>query len=479
MQYPDLQMFIDGNWCAGSERAVEPIINPATEEILGELPLASTHDLDRAIASARKGFVAWRVYPAAKRTEILNSAANLIRARAPSIAHNLVLDQGKPIAEALWEVNQAADAIQWAAEEARRTYGRTLPVHHPAVRQYTMREPVGPCAAFTPWNFPIMLPANKIAAALAVGCSIIVKPSEETPSSSAALVAAFIDAGVPDGALNLVFGAPSVVSSHMIDSPEIAKISFTGSTAVGRNLAARAAGNSTRTTMELGGHAPFIVCDDVDLEQVTSAAVSWKFMNAGQGCVLPSRFFIQRQVFDEFQDRFVKKVESIQVGSGLDKNNHMGPLANSRRLASMEAMVADAADKGAKVLCGGQRIGNRGYFYSPTVLSDMTDDMRIMKEEPFGPVAPLLQFDTVDEVIERSNNSEFGLAGYAFTRSAENGNRIAAGLKVGMVGLNSLSISDVHMPFGGVKASGHGYENGSEGLDAYLVTKAVSQGTLA
>jgi succinate-semialdehyde dehydrogenase/glutarate-semialdehyde dehydrogenase len=473
--YTDLALYIDGQWTHGSGGTTFTVLNPATNEPVGELPLASTEDLDRAVAAAERGFALWSVTSAYERSKILRKAAALVRERVDVMARCMTLDQGKPLGEATMESASAADHIEWYAEEGRRAYGRVVPARNPAVRQLVVREPVGPVAAFTPWNFPINQSVRKIAGALAAGCSIVIKAPEEAPGSVIELVRCFHDAGVPAGVLNLVFGIPAQVSEHLIKSPVIRKISFTGSTAVGRQLGALAASHLKLTTMELGGHAPFIVCADADIESAVTLAIGLKFRNAGQVCASPSRFFVHGDVYEAFAKRFVELSQAIQVGDGFTDGTQMGPLANIRRLEAVQELVADAQGKGAKVLTGGARIGSSGNFFQPTVLTEVPEDARLLIEEPFGPVAPLLKFDSLDEVIERANSLEYGLAAFAFTASLKSATELSNRLNSGMISINHFGLALPETPFGGVRDSGHGSEGGTEGLEAYLVTKFISQ----
>ncbi len=473
--YEKLEMFIDGKWCQGSEGKTEDVVNPATEQPLGKLPHASKADLDRALAAAQKGFETWRKTSAYDRAKVIRKAADLFRQRGDAIAATLTMEQGKVLGEAKLEVGVSADIIEWYAEEGRRAYGRIIPGRTAGVRQMAVREPVGPVAAFTPWNFPAVTPARKIGGAVAAGCSIIIKASEETPGTCIAMVRCFQEAGLPPGVLNLVFGVPNDVSTHLIASPVIRKISFTGSIPVGKHLARMAADGMKKATMELGGHSPVIVFDDVDPVKTAEIAAAGKYRNAGQVCISPTRFFVQEKVFDKFADKFIDIAKSLKVGNGLESGTQMGPLANVRRINAMEAIVADAQGNGAKIQAGGKRIGNQGYFFQPTVVTNVDEKSKLMRDEPFGPVAPIVPFKTFDEVVKRANALEYGLAAYAFTHSTTTATAVADALESGMVGVNHLGISLPETPFGGVKESGYGHEGGIEGLDAYLITKFVTQ----
>ena len=474
--YPQLALYIDGKWLPRNGREAEEVINPASEKSLGTLPHASAADLDLALAAAAKGFKLWRATSAYDRAKIMRRAADLVRERQEAIARTLTLEQGKILAEARIEVAVSADIIEWYAEEGRRAYGRIIPGRVAGTRQMMIQEPVGPVAAFTPWNFPTLTPARKIGGALAGGCSLIIKASAETPGSCVELVRAFADAGLPAGVLNLVFGVPARVSEHLIASDIIRKISFTGSVPVGKHLVALAAQGMKRTTMELGGHSPVVVFADIDPEKTAETAAAGKYRNAGQVCISPTRFYVHETVHDRFVKRFTEAAKGLTLGDGLAEGTKMGPLANPRRLDAMEGFVADAKKRGAKIAAGGSRHGNQGFFFAPTVITDIPEDARMMKEEPFGPVAPITPFKSFDEVVERANSLPFGLAAYAFTNSGKTATLIADALESGMVGINTFAISTPETPFGGVKESGHGHEGGIEGLDAYTNKKFVAQG---
>jgi succinate-semialdehyde dehydrogenase / glutarate-semialdehyde dehydrogenase len=472
--YAKLELFIDGQWLNGDGRAGEDVINPATEKPLAHLPHASTADLDRALEAAKKGFAAWRATSAYDRAKIMRKAADLMRERHDAISKVLVQEQGKSYPEARAEVITSADIIEWYAEEGRRAYGRVVPGRG-KMRQIVVQEPVGIVAAFTPWNFPTLTPARKIGGALAAGCSLIIKASEETPGSCVEVVRCFADAGLPAGVLNLVFGVPAKISEHLIAKDEVRKISFTGSIPVGKHLAVLAAKGMKRATMELGGHSPVVVFADADPEKSADTIAAFKYRNAGQVCISPTRFYVQEQVYGRFLARFTEYAKSLKLGDGLEKGVTMGPLANARRIDAMETFVNDAKDRGGKIVTGGTRHGNQGYFFEPTVITDVPDDSKIMTQEPFGPVAPVVPFKTLDEVVERANSLPFGLAAYTFTGSAQTANMMGDALQSGMVGVNSIAVSTPETPFGGVKESGYGSEGGIEGLQAYLSTKFISQ----
>ncbi|MDE2092227.1 MAG: NAD-dependent succinate-semialdehyde dehydrogenase [Burkholderiales bacterium] len=473
--YSDVKLYINGEWCDGSAGKSEPIVNPATGQVLARLAQAAPADLAQAVHAADKGFRAWRKVSAFERSKLLRKAGEIIRSRADEIGRLMTLEQGKPLAEAKMETLLAGDLMDWFAEEARRTYGRIVPARADGVMQLVVKEPVGPVAAFTPWNFPINQAVRKVSAALAAGCSVILKGPEETPASCAALVQAYVDAGLPAGVLNLVFGVPAEVSEFLIPQPLIRKITFTGSTPVGKKLAALAGQHMKRITMELGGHAPAVVFADADVDAAIKQLAAAKFRNAGQVCVAPTRFLVHESVLQRFTEGFVKAAAALKVGDGLDPATRMGPLANSRRIEAMQMFVDDAVSKGAKVLTGGKRIGTAGCFFEPTVLGDVPRTARIMNEEPFGPVAPIVPFASFDEVVAEANRLPFGLAAYAYTRSLKTAQAIGSAFESGMVTINHLGLALPEVPFGGVKDSGYGSEGGSEAIEAYLNTKFISQ----
>src|SRR6266516_2314962 len=456
--YTDLAHYINGKWVNGVGRKGEDVNNPATEKPLARLPHASKSDLDEALAAAQKGFTLWRATSAYDRAKIMRKAADLMRERHDAISKVLVQEQGKVYAEARAEVITSADIIDWYAEEGRRSYGRIVPGRVKGTRQLVVSEPVGVVAAFTPWNFPVLTPARKIGGALAAGCALILKASEETPGACIEMVRCFVDAGLPAGVLNLVFGVPSEVSEHLLAKDAVRKISFTGSIPVGKHLAALAAKGMKRTTMELGGHSPVVVFADADPEKAADTIAAFKYRNAGQICISPTRFYVQEPVYNRFLKRFSEYANNIKLGDGLEKGTTMGPLANPRRLDAMESFVADAKSRGGKVVTGGKRPSNQGFFYEPTVVTDVPDDSKIMTQEPFGPVAPIVTFKTFDEVVERANSLPFGLAAYAFTSSNATAAAIGDAIQSGMVGVNSVAVSTPETPFGGVKESGHGSE---------------------
>jgi succinate-semialdehyde dehydrogenase / glutarate-semialdehyde dehydrogenase len=473
--YSDVKLFINGEWSDGSSGKSEPIINPATGKALARLAHAGPADLDEALHAADKGFKIWRKVSAFDRSKLLRKAGDIIRSRADEIAALMTAEQGKPLIEAKMETLAAGDIMDWFAEEARRTYGRVIPARAEGVMQFVVKEPVGPVAAFTPWNFPINQAVRKISAALAAGCSVILKGPEETPASCAALVKCYADAGLPAGVLNLVFGVPSEVSEYLIPHPIIRKITFTGSTPVGKKLAALAGQHMKRITMELGGHAPAIVFADADVDAAIKQLGGAKYRNAGQVCVSPTRFLVHESIYERFAEGFTKIAAAVKVGDGMDPATRMGPLANSRRVEAMQMFVDDAVSKGAKVLTGGKRIGTEGYFFEPTVLGDVPASARIMSEEPFGPVAPIIPFSSFDEVIAEANRLPFGLAAYAYSRSLKTTNALGAAIESGMLTINHMGLALPEVPFGGMKDSGYGSEGGSEAIEAYLNTKFITQ----
>ena len=474
-QYPDTQLFLNGEWTDSLSKETLEIINPATEEVIGKVSHARKEDLDLALKGAENAFNEWKHVSAYDRSKILRKAADIVRSRADQIATLMTLEQGKPLAEAKGETLGAADSIDWYAEEGRRAYGRIIPSRATGVFQYVFKEPVGVVAAFTPWNFPLNQVVKKIAAAFAAGCTAIVKGPEETPASVAELIKAFDEAGMPKGSINLVYGIPAEISEYLIAHPIVRKVTFTGSTAVGKQLASLAGSHMKRATMELGGHSPAIVCEDADVNVAVKILSANKFRNAGQVCISPTRFLVHDSVYDQFVDGFVKQAEKLNVGNGLDEGIKMGPLAHDRRLTAIEGFVADAVEKGAKILTGGKRKGNKGYFFEPTVMTGVSNDARIMNEEPFGPLAPINSFSSIDEVIEEANRLNYGLAAYAYTNSAKTAQDLGARIESGQVSINHHGLGLVDTPFGGVKDSGYGSEGGPEGLDAYMTTKLVSQ----
>ena len=473
-RYPDTQLLINGEWRNAQNRRTIDVLNPATGEVIGKVAHAEKVDLDAALDAAAKGFKIWSASSPFDRSKLMRRAADLLRERADAIAPILTLEQGKPVAEAKGEILAGADIIEWFAEESRRTYGQIIPARASGVSQMAFKLPVGPVAAFTPWNFPINQVVRKLSAAIAAGCSIIVKAPEETPASPAELIRVFVDAGIPAGVVNLVYGVPSEISEYLIPHPVIRKISFTGSTPIGKMLAGLASQHMKLSTMELGGHAPAIIFDDADVEGAVKTLAMSKFRNAGQVCVSPTRFLVQENVYEQVVQSFTEKAKAIKVGNGFDEGVQMGPLANERRIPALESLIQDAVDNGARLMTGGRRIGNVGNFFEPTVLADAPKTARIMNEEPFGPVAVFSSFKTLDEVIDEANRLPFGLASYAFTRSAENARELGMRIEAGMTTINHLGLALPEVPFGGIKDSGYGTEGGSEAINAYLTTKFVT-----
>lgn len=474
--YPDtLAWTVGGEWIERGPRDARPVVNPADGSVLAELPIATKADLDAALAAAQAALPGWSGQSAWARETVLRRAATLLAERKESIAVLLSLEQGKTLAEARGEMDRVTETILWCAEEGKRAYGRLLPPRERFLTQTTFKRPIGVVAAFAPWNFPAFLTARKVAAALAAGCTVIVKPAEETPASCIALAKAFEDAGLPKGALNMVFGVPADISSHLIASPVVRKVSFTGSVPVGRLLSEQAGRALKAITMELGGHSAVLVFDDVDVEKVATACAQFKFRNAGQVCIAPSRFFVHERIHAAFVRRFTEVANAMKVGPGTDPASQMGPLNNVRRLEAAERFVADARQRGAGVAAGGSRIGAKGHFFQPTVLTGLAADSAILGEEPFCPVAPILSFSSTAEALERANAVSFGLAAYAFTTSLRHAAEAAEGFDAGWIGINSFTPALADAPIGGTKDSGIGYEGGPEGLDAYLQIKFLSQ----
>lgn len=472
--YTDTNLYINGKWMPGTGEGPIDVFNPATGERIGSLASASREDVDLALQAAAEGFRVWRKVTALERSRVLREAAAYVRRNVEEIGRLLTNEQGKPLAEAMTEATASAEVFEWFAEEARRIYGRSIPPRVYGATQLVVREPVGVVAAFTPWNFPLSQTARKVGAALAAGCSLVVKPPEEAPSAVAQFAKAFQEAGLPAGVLNLVYGDPQSISEQLIADPRVRKVSFTGSVPVGKQLAALAGTHMKRVTMELGGHAPAIVFDDADIESAVSLLATAKFRNAGQVCVSPTRFLVQEGVFDTFLKAFVERAKAIVVGPGENPEVQMGPLATDRRLAAVEALVEDAVSKGARVETGGKRIGKTGTFFEPTVLSQVPLDARAMNEEPFGPVALINSFKTREEALQEANRLPYGLAAYAFTKSSETIGFLTHEMEVGMLTINRLGLAMPETPFGGVKDSGYGSEGGTEAIEPYLTTKFVT-----
>jgi succinate-semialdehyde dehydrogenase/glutarate-semialdehyde dehydrogenase len=474
MSYPNTQLLINNEWQDAEGGKTIDVLNPATGQVIGTVAHASKKDLDRALDAAQQGFEVWRKTPAIERAAIMRKAAELFAARNEEVARVLTQEQGKPLAEARGEAMAAVDIINWFADEGRRVYGRIVPSRRYGVQNLAVKEPVGPVAAFTPWNFPINQVVRKLSAALATGCSCIVKAPEETPASPAALIKAFVDAGVPAGVIGLVYGTPSEISEYLIPHPVIRKVTFTGSTAVGKQLAAIAGKHMKRSTMELGGHAPVIVAEDADIELAVKAAGAAKFRNAGQVCISPTRFLVHQKILPEFTQAFVAYTEAMKLGDGLTEGTQLGPLANSRRVAAMKQVVADARATGAKVLTGGETVGEVGNFFQPTILGDVSLSASVFNDEPFGPIAAIRGVGSLEEAIAEANRLSYGLAAYAFTKSFKNIQLLTDEVQTGMLWVNQPAMASAEMPFGGVKDSGYGSEGGIEAMEAYLNTKAVS-----
>lgn len=471
VDYPDLQLYIGGSWRAAPTTL--DVVDPATEQIIGRLPVAEVADLDDALAAAAAGFDVWSRTPPRDRADLIRAAAALMRERQDEIAHAITLEQGKPLRESQLEVIRGCEFFEWDAGEAVRTYGRVIP-SAPGMRYVVHQQPIGPVAAFAPWNFPMSQPARKVGGALASGCSVILKAAEETPAGALHIARAFHDVGLPPGVLNLVFGRPADISGHLIPSDVVRMVAFTGSTAVGRHLTGLASDHMTPVLMELGGHAPVIVCEDTDVDAAAVSSAIRAMRNAGQVCTSPTRFFVHEQIYDQFLTGITARSAATVVGDGLTDGVEMGPLANGRRLLAMQELVDDATAAGATVTTGGSRIGDVGYFFEPTVLADVPDHARIMQEEPFGPVAIVNPVSGLDEAIARANSVPYGLAAYGFTNRADYVDEMVERVEAGNVSINTLEASLPETPFGGMKSSGYGREGGTEGLHHYTVVKNVS-----
>lgn len=472
--YQKLALYINGQFIEAEGRETQAVINPSNREVLGHLPHATNEDLDFALLSAERAFASWKKSSPTERSAILRKVAQMTRDRAADIARNMTLDQGKPLSESLGELVSCADHADWHAEECRRIYGRIITPRSANVRQLVLREPIGVCVAFTPWNFPYNQAIRKVAAAIGAGCTLVLKGPEDSPSAVMAIAQMFHDAGLPPGVLNLVWGDPPKVSDHLIRSPISRKVSFTGSVPVGKQLASLAGAHMKRVSMELGGHSPVLVFDDADVERAAKMLAKFKIRNAGQVCVSPTRFYVQKKVYDKFLATFTDTLSNIKVGDGLVDGVEMGPLAHERRVPAMERFVEDARRRGAKVILGGDPIAGKGFFFPPTVITDLPDDAMLMTQEPFGPVAPIVAFDNIDEVIGRANSLPFGLSSYVFTNSLQTATRVSNDLEAGMVNINHFGSALPETPFGGIKDSGIGSEGGSETFDGYLVTKFVT-----
>ena len=471
--YEKLGNFIHGEWRTSNEIG-QDVLNPANESVLAFLPHATEKDLEDALESAQKGFKIWRETPVQKRASILHKTADLIEERTNQISQVITLEQGKPLSEAKGEILRTIETFRWNAEFGIDNLEKRSVLRPNGLRQSVRVEPVGVALGLTPWNFPAFLPARKLAPALAAGCSMILKASEETPGTAVSLIRALSDAGVPDGVVNLVFGVPAEISEKLFASTIVRKISFTGSVPVGKQLAGLASSGLKRCTFELGGHSPAIVCEDANLENSLSTLTAFKFRNSGQVCIAPSRFFVHRSHYNSFVNGFVDASHSQCLGNGLEEGTTMGPMSNYRRIESMGNLVQDAVKCGAKLVTGGKRWGNVGFFWEPTVLVDVPEHSKIMQEEPFGPVAPIIPFDSLDEVIEKSNSLQYGLAAYVFTQSDNTRELLVNSLESGGIAFNSAAPVPSDLPYGGLKDSGYGYEGGIEGVEAYLHKKLVS-----
>jgi len=472
--YEKLALYIDGEFLGGDGRKSQDVVNPATLEVLGQLPHATQDDLDRALAAAQRAFESWKRTSPVERAAILRKVAELSRQNAKEIGRNMTLDQGKPLAESVGEIMSCSEHVDWHAEECRRIYGRVIPPRNPDVRQFVVREPIGVCAAFTPWNFPYNQAIRKIAAALGAGCTIVLKGPEDSPSAVMAIARMFHEAGLPKGCLNIVWGEPAKISDYLIRSPIVRKVSFTGSVPVGKQLAALAGAHMKRVTMELGGHSPVLVFDDADIDRAAQMLAKFKIRNAGQVCVSPTRFYVQKGAYEQFLAKFTEVLKGIKVGDGLETGTEMGPLAHERRVPTMAKFVEDARKHGGKVVLGGEAPDRKGFFFNPTVVTDLPDNSMLMTEEPFGPVAPVVRFDDTDEVLRRANSLPFGLSSYVFTNSLQTATKVSNALEAGMVNINHFGSALAETPFGGIKDSGIGSEGGQETFDGYLVTKFIT-----
>ncbi|MDA7417754.1 NAD-dependent succinate-semialdehyde dehydrogenase [Xenophilus arseniciresistens] len=472
--YPNVQLLIANEWVDAASGKTIDVRNPATGQVIGTVAHAGIPDLDRALAAAQKGFEVWRDMSVYERVAVMRRAAGLLRERADSIARLLTQEQGKPLVEARGEVNAGAEIIEWFADEGRRVYGRIVPGRNVAAQQLVIKEPVGPVAAFTPWNFPVNQIVRKIGAALATGCSFLCKAPEETPAAPAALLRCFVDAGIPPGVVGLVFGNPAEISEYLIPHPVIRKVTFTGSTPVGKQLAALAGQHMKRVTMELGGHAPVIVAEDADVALAVKAAGAAKFRNAGQVCISPTRFLVHSSLVNEFSKAFTQHAQALKLGDGLAEGTTLGPLANPRRVTAMAKVVEDARQRGAEVLTGGAQVGEAGNFFAPTIISNLGTDSDLFNNEPFGPIAGIRAFDRLEEAIAEANRLPYGLAAYAFTKSFKNVQLLSSKVEAGMLWINQPATPSAELPFGGIKDSGYGTEGGPEAMEAYLNTKAVS-----
>lgn len=470
----DTQLFINGEWRKASNGEALVVTNPVNGQAVGTVACATQTDLENAVESAALGFSTWSKMAAFERYKIIRKAAAILRENLEDAARLITKEEGKPLSESRMEVASSADLLDWFGEEGRRTYGRTIPSRGLGIQQLTVKDPVGPCVGFTPWNFPMSQIVRKLGPALGAGCSIIIKGPEEAPGAPALLFRCLEEAEVPKGVANLVFGNPASVSSFLIPHPLVRKVSFTGSVPVGKQLAALAGLHMKRATMELGGHAPVIIAEDANIDSATTMLVAAKYRNAGQVCISPTRFIVQNRVYDEFVELFSQKAAALKVGDGLSDGVQMGPLINERRRSAVESLIADAVEKGATIKTGGKRIGNVGTFFEPTVVTGVTPEMRAMNEEPFGPVAWVRSYSDLNEAISEANRLPFGLGSYAWTRSAATARQLSQGVQAGMLTINHAGLGLPETPYGGVKDSGHGYEGGSEALDGYMQTRFVT-----
>lgn len=466
--YPDLHLYIDGQWRKTADDL--PVLNPATEAEIGRLPHAGQSDLDDALQAAERGFKVWRKTPPVERANVLLKAAALMRERQEEIATSITAEHGKPLPQARMEVIRGCEFFEWDAGEATRTYGRVIPSAS-GTRHTVHHQPIGTVLGLSPWNFPMSQPCRKVAGAIASGCSIILKAAEETPAGALHIARALHDAGLPPGVLNLVFGTPADISDYLIRQNSIRLVAFTGSTAVGRHLTTLASQHMTPVLMELGGHAPVVVCEDTDVQAAALSSAVRKMRNAGQVCTSPTRFFAHQSIFDEYLETFVRRAAQTVVGNGVDEGVEMGPLANERRPPALAELVADAVAKGADLLTGGHRMEGDGYFFEPTVLANVPENAKVMQEEPFGPLAVVNPVSSIDEGITMANSVPFGLAAYGFTNRADYAERLFDELEAGNVSINTLEASLPETPFGGVKDSGFGREGGTEGLHNYMIVK--------
>ncbi len=476
--YPDTQLLINGSWRPGALKRQSAVYDPATATVIGHYAVAESADLEEAVTAAGAAFAPWRDAGAYARSGILRRAAVLLRERAEQLAEHITTEMGKPLAEARSEVLSSADLLDWFAGEGQRAYGQVIPARSPNVTQVVLKQPVGPVAAFTPWNFPMSQLVRKLGPALSVGCTVVAKPPEDTPASPAALARALTDAGLPPGVLNVVYGEPADIANYLIPHPLIRKVSFTGSVPVGKQLAALAGKHMKRITMELGGHNPVIVCDDANIEAAAAAVAGFKVRNAGQVCISPTRVLVQKSVYERFAAALAEHVKTVRVGSGLKPETSMGPLVSERRLKAVASMIEEALEEGAQILATGDAPEQPGYFQAPTILTGVNVSSRIQNDEPFGPVAILSPFDTIDDAIAEANRLPYGLAGYAFTSSIGNSQRLQNELEVGMLAINHTLLGLPELPLGGVKDSGFGSEGGSEAIDSYLISKLVTQAAI-